>query len=175
MCVGVGGVCVILHLASQLLPDQHNHADVGRDVDQVGHQTLIETAHALVPPSLFDAVPGAAVAMMMVLQAGSYYLVWVGGSSGDQLGDGRKGEVLGGGLRDGERKNMYISMEFIEWLPNLKQRRHHRRIYTRFPRQMWSSIYKHRISRNYLLIILRTIYKFSSLILSNFILFMLYF
>lgn len=89
---------LILHLAGQLLPDQHDHADVGRDVDQVGHQALIETSHALVPPSLFDAVPGAVVSVMVVLQPCPDHLVRVGGRRCDQLGDSREGQVLGGGL-----------------------------------------------------------------------------
>jgi len=86
-------------------------------VDQVGHQALIETAHTLVPPSLFDAVPGAVVAVVVVLQPRPHHLVRVGGRRRDQLGDGREGQVLGGGLW--EREHILArGTTFIEWVPN---------------------------------------------------------
>jgi len=85
-------------------------------VDQVGHQALIETAHTLVPPSLFDAVPGAVVAVVVVLQPRPHHLVRVGGRRRDQLGYGREGQVLGGGLW--ERKHILARETCIERLPN---------------------------------------------------------
>lgn len=86
-------------LAGQLLPNEHNHANVGRYMDQIRHESLIETAHAFVPPCLFDAVPGAAVTMMMILQACPHHLIWICCCGSNQLRHRCECQIFASGLK----------------------------------------------------------------------------
>lgn len=95
-------------LAGQLLPNEHNHANVGRYMDQIRHESLIETAHAFVPPSLFDTVPGAAVTMMMILQACPHHLIWICCCGSNQLRHRCECQIFASCLKESERELVEI-------------------------------------------------------------------
>lgn len=72
-------------LARELLVDQHDEANVRRDMNEIRHEAFIKTGHSFVPPCFLDAVPGAFVGVILVLKTRTNHLVWIGSGGGDQL------------------------------------------------------------------------------------------
>lgn len=67
-------------IIGELLPYEHNETYIGRYMQEIRRQTLIEAANSFVPPGLGDAVPGARVVAVLVLEARAHHLVGVRGA-----------------------------------------------------------------------------------------------
>lgn len=85
-------------LMRELFVNYHNQTNVGRYMHEIRRKALVKPWHSFVPPCLLNAIPTACVAAVLVLQARPNHLVWVSGGGSNQLGYGRKQQVLGGCL-----------------------------------------------------------------------------
>ena len=78
-----------------ILVREEDQANVWHHVDQVGGQSLVKPPGPLKPHNPVDAIPGAGVPTLSVLQAGSHHLVGVGRQGRQQLGDCGECEIEG--------------------------------------------------------------------------------
>lgn len=89
---------ILRSLIGELFVNDHHQTDVGRHVDQIRHEALIETGHTFVPPCFPYAIPAARIVGVLILQPRANYLVWICGGGCDQFRYGGKEEILAGGL-----------------------------------------------------------------------------
>lgn len=96
-----GFCCFVIDssLARELLVDQHDEANVRRDMNEIRHEAFIKTGHSFVPPCLLDAVPGAFVSVVLILKASADDLVGISGGGGNQLRNCSERQVFGGRLK----------------------------------------------------------------------------
>lgn len=61
---------------------------------EIRREALVKAPDTFVPPSLGDAVPGALIGAVLVLQSGTNHLVRVSGTGSDQLRDRGECKIL---------------------------------------------------------------------------------
>lgn len=72
-------------------------------MDEIRHEAFIKTGHSFVPPCLLDAVPGALVGVVLVLEARPDDLIRVGGGGCDELRHGGEGQVFRSRLKEKQK------------------------------------------------------------------------
>lgn len=73
---------------AQVLVNDKNQTNVGQDMTQVGGNALVKSEQPLVPKCLPDAVDGALVVRVLILETSSNHLVRIGCDRGHELGQG---------------------------------------------------------------------------------------
>lgn len=98
-------------LSCEFFVDQHDEANVRRDMNEIRNKSFVKTGHSFVPPSLFDAVPSAFVRMVLVLETRTNDLVRISGGGSDQLRYCSECQVLCGRLK--VRKKIILAKVFV--------------------------------------------------------------